>query len=544
MDQTSPSRPSPDTSPDPEPAPAASRAPLLADAPAGAQEGAPDAPGRVRPVPGAAPRDAGASPSQARHDATGVPGDARTDASGDAPTDAPGSARGGVPGAAVAVPAGEAPFRAEAPPGSPRVPAPVRAPGAAPAQPAARRRGGVLGPLLGLLVVVLLVAGALRWHPWSRGGAGRPAAGAGAPQAVAVAAATRGDMPVMLNELGTVTPLAMVTVHTQISGILQQVGFTEGQIVHRGDFLAQIDPRPYQALLAQYQGALARDQAALANARLDLQRYQLLNRQDSVARQTVDTAAATVRQDEGTVAADQGQIQTELVNLAFCRITAPVDGRVGLRQVDAGNYVTPADTNGIVVVTQIQPISVIFTLPEDRIPAVQRRTAAGASLPVTAWDRQDRAQIAAGALLTLDNQIDTSTGTVKARASFPNTDGALFPNQFVNAHLLVDTLHDQVLVPQAAVQRGTPGTFVYVLAQDDTVSVRTVTLGESDAAHAVVLKGLEPGERVVTDGTDRLREGMKVSVPADHPAPAATDAPQEGRRGEHRGRRRSGGSEP
>ncbi len=398
----------------------------------------------------------------------------------------------------------------------------------------APRRGrlrGAVGPLLGLVVVVALVVGALRWQPWSRGAA--PAGVAAAPQAVGVAAVTRGDIDVMLNELGTVTPLATVTVHTQISGILTQVAFTEGQMVRRGDFLAQIDPRPYQALLAQYQGALARDQAALANAKLDVIRYQTLTRQDSVARQTLDTAIATERADEGTIALDQGQIQTELVNIAYCHVVSPVDGRVGLRQVDQGNYVTPADTNGLVVVTQLQPMSVLFTLPEDRIPDVAAQTKPGTGLAVTAWDRADAHQISAGQLATLDNVIDVTTGTVKARAIFANADLALFPNQFVNAHLLVQTLHDQVLVAQAAVQRGTPGTFVYVVGADDTVAVRPVTLGASDAQHAVVTKGLQPGERAVVDGADRLREGAHVTVPADHPGAApAAEAPQ------HRGRGR------
>ena len=221
------------------------------------------------------------------------------------------------------------------------------------------------------------------------------------------------------------------------------------------------------------------------------------------------------------------------MNIAYCHVTSPVDGRVGLRQVDQGNYVTPGDTNGLVVVTQLQPMSVLFTLPEDRIPDVAAQTRPGAGLPVTAWDRADSQQISAGQLSTLDNVIDVTTGTVKARAIFANADLALFPNQFVNAHLLVQTLHDQVLVAQAAVQRGTPGTFVYLVNADDTVAVRPVTLGATDAQHAVVTKGLQPGDRVVVDGADRLREGAHVTVPADHPAAAsATEAPQ------HRGRGR------
>ncbi len=408
-------------------------------------------------------------------------------------------------------------------------------PGGAPAPPSGPRRRR--RALLLLLLLAVLLGGVLFWHPWAprpavshdptadgglRGGPGG-GHGGGAPQAVGVAAAAAGDVAISLTELGTVTPLATVTVKTQINGILTQVAFTEGQMVHRGDFLAQIDPRPYQALLEQYEGNLARDQALLADAQLDLARYQKLNAQDSIARQTVDTQAALVRQDQGTIKADQALIDTQRLNLIYCHITSPVDGRVGLRQVDQGNYVTTGDANGIVVVTTLQPITVIFTLPEDNIPAVAARTHAGATLPVEAWDRADAAKIADGALLTLDTQIDATTGTVKARASFPNADFALFPQQFVNAHLLVDTLHAKVLVPNAAVQRGSPGTFVYLVAADDTVSVRKVVTGPSDITNIAITSGLAPGDRVVVDGADRLHEGSKVSVPADHAG--ETDAP-------------------
>ena len=386
-------------------------------------------------------------------------------------------------------------------------------------------------PLLLLLVLAAAIGGLVVWHPWA---VTKPPASAahGGPaqsQAVGVAVAAPGDVAISLTELGTVTPLATVTVHTQIAGILTQVAFTEGQMVHRGDFLAQVDPRPYQALLDQNEGNLARDQATLANNLLDLARYQKLNSQDSIARQTVDTAAATVRSAQGTVKADQAAIDTQKLNLIYCHITSPVDGRVGLRQVDQGNYVTTGDTNGIVVVTTLQPISVIFTLPEDSIPAVQKRTRAGAALPVAAWDRGDVAKLADGSLLTLDTQIDPTTGTVKARAGFANTDGALFPQQFVNAHLLVDTLHAPVLVPNAAVQRGSPGTFVYLVGTDDTVSVRKVTVGPADGTSTSISAGLAAGDRVVGDGADRLHEGAKVTVPADHAEPAAGEPAQEHR---------------
>ena len=385
-------------------------------------------------------------------------------------------------------------------------------------------------PLLVLLLLACVIGGLLVWHPW---GGTKPAPGAarGAAQsqAVGVASAAPGDVAISLTELGTVTPLATVTVKTQIAGILTQIAFTEGQMVRRGDFLAQVDPRPYQALLDQYEGNLARDQALLADAQLDLIRYQKLNVQDSIARQTVDTQAALVRQDQGTIKADQALIESQKLNLIYCHITSPVDGRVGLRQVDQGNYITTGDTNGIVVVTTLQPISVIFTLPEDNIPAVQKRIRAGATLPVAAWDRGDVAKLADGTLLTLDTEIDPTTGTVKARASFPNQDLALFPQQFVNAHLLVDTLHAPVLVPNAAVQRGSPGTFVYLVGADDTVAVRKVVIGPADGTNTAITSGLAVGDRVVVDGADRLHEGAKVTVPADHAEPVAGEPAQEHR---------------
>lgn len=408
---------------------------------------------------------------------------------------------------------------------------PTRTPGVSPVAPApvGRRRRSRM-PLLVLLLLGAGIVGLLVWRPWAAKPPATSQAHAGPPsQAVGVATATPGDVAISLTELGTVTPLATVTVRTQIAGILTQVAFTEGQMVHRGDFLAQVDPRPYQALLDQNEGNLARDQASLANAQLDLVRYQKLNSQDSIARQTVDTAAATVRQDQGVIKFDQAAIDTQRLNLTYCHITSPVDGRVGLRQVDQGNYVTTGDANGIVVVTTLQPISVIFTLPEDSIPAVQKRIRAGASLPVAAWDRGDVAKLADGTLLTLDTQIDPTTGTVKARALFPNQDQALFPQQFVNAHLLVDTLHAPVLVPNAAVQRGSPGTFVYLVGADDTVAVRKVVAGPADSSSTAITSGLAAGERVVVDGADRLHEGAKVTVPAEHAEPAAGEAAPEHR---------------
>ena len=331
---------------------------------------------------------------------------------------------------------------------------------------------------------------------------------------VGIAVAEKGDIPVMFEGLGTVTPLATVTVKTQINGQLTQIAFKEGQLVKKGDFLAQIDPRLYQAQLEQSQGQLVRDQALLADAKLDLARYQKLAAQDSIAFQQVDTQQATVKQDEGNVLVDQAQIDTAKVNLVYCHIQSPVEGVVGIRQVDEGNYVQTSDPNGIVVITQMQPMSVIFTIPEDKISQVTKRLHDGATLPATAYDRTDTTEIASGTLATTDNQVDTSTGTVKLRAMFPNDKEELFPQQFVNARLLVDSLKDEVVVPTSAIQLGAPGSYVYVVNNSDsTVSIRVVKTGPSDGQRTAILSGLELGETVVTDGVDRLYDGAKVQLP-------------------------------
>ncbi|HDR9471574.1 MdtA/MuxA family multidrug efflux RND transporter periplasmic adaptor subunit [Burkholderia multivorans] len=404
--------------------------------------------------------------------------------------------------------------------------------------PAAARRSR--RRLTAAALAVVFIGGLLWWHPWNRTPAGKPAAGSAAssaggghrgrggpaamanvPQPVQVAAATRGEMPVVLSALGTVTPLANVTVKTQLSGYLQSVAFKEGQIVKKGDLLAQIDPRPYQVALENAEGTLARDQALLATARLDLKRYRTLLSQDSIASQTVDTQASLVKQYEGTVKTDQAAVDSAKLNLTYARITAPVSGRVGLRQVDPGNYVTPGDTNGIVVITQLQPMSVIFTTSEDNLPQILKQVNAGQKLSVTAYNRNNTIPLETGSLETLDNQIDTSTGTVKLRATFDNKEGLLFPNQFVNTRLLVDVIRDATIVPTSAVLTGSIGQFVYIVKPDNTVTVRKVKVGPVDGERTSIVDGVAVGERVVTDGSDRLREGAKISIPADQPKGAS-----------------------
>ena len=341
-------------------------------------------------------------------------------------------------------------------------------------------------------------------------------------QPVGFARVKRGDIHLTLRALGAVTPLATVTVTTEINGLLMSVGFKEGQLIHKGQFLAQIDPRPYQALLEQYEAQLAHDNAALEQARMDLTRYQTLSQQTSIARQTYEDQIWLVKQDEGTVASDQAQIKQQQLNLTYCRIVAPVDGRVGLRLVDPGNYVQIGATTGIVVITQLQPISVIFAVPEDSLPQVMARVQAGATLAVTAFDRENVVQLATGKFSSIDNEVDTTTGTVKLRAAFDNEDQRLFANQFVNVVLNLDTEKDVVTVPIAAVQRGAPGTYVYLLGEGNVVSVHPIKLGAQDGGFFAVESGLNPGDRVVTDGADRLRDGAHVSVPdqAQNASPA------------------------
>ncbi len=368
-------------------------------------------------------------------------------------------------------------------------------------------------------------------------GAGKGKGGRGGDRAVPVVAiaATTGDVQVYLSGLGTVTPVSTVAVRSRVDGQLMRVLFTEGQVVRAGELLAEIDPRPYQVQLATAEGQMARDQAQLKNAQIDAERYRVLLKQDSIAKQQVDTQEALVRQYEGTVKINQAAIDTAKLNLTYTRITAPIGGRLGLRQMDPGNMVRSGDVNGIVVITQLQPISVVFPIPEDSLPPVMNKIRAAAKLPVDAYDRADKVKLATGMLLTADNQIDPATGTVKLKALFPNTDNALFPSQFANVRMLVDTKASATLVPSSAIQRGTPGTFVYVVNSGATVSVRRIVLGPVQGTLTSVESGLNPGEIVVVDGADKLREGARVEVsgaPREFGAKGGARKGGEGRKGE------------
>jgi len=337
----------------------------------------------------------------------------------------------------------------------------------------------------------------------------RPARDFGAVPVVA-AQARKGDIGVYFTGLGAVTPIHTVAVKSQIAGYLMQVLYKEGQIIHQGDALAEIDPRPYQVMLENAEAGLLRDQANLDNAKVDLRRYQTLVPVRAVPEQQLATQEALVKSDEGVVKADQAQIDTAKLDLVYCHITAPITGRVGLRLVDPGNYVTPNDATGLVVITQIEPISVIFTLPEDQLPAIMEQMKSGARLRVDAYDREMTKKIAQGWLETIDNQIDPTTGTVKLRANFDNRDGALFPNQFVNARLLVEEKHGVTLIPTAVVQRNSQRTYVFLVKPDSTVTVKTITIGTTEGDESEVSSGLAPGDEVVMTGVDRLQEGTKV----------------------------------
>ncbi|KTC24798.1 secretion protein HlyD [Pseudomonas putida] len=376
------------------------------------------------------------------------------------------------------------------------------------------------------LLVLLLIAG-LCWVFWpsspatkapgaGKPGGGRPGFGAfGGPVPVRVAPATVGDFPLYYKALGTVTATNTVNVRSRVGGELVKINFKEGQRVKAGDLLAEIDPRSYQIALQQAEGTLAQNQAQLKNAQIDLERYKGLFAEDSIAKQTLDTQAALVAQYQGTIKTNQAAVGDAKLNLDFTRIRAPISGRLGLRQLDVGNLVAANDTTALVVITQTQPITVVFTLPETELSTVLSRYRSGAQLPVQAWDRGDTQQLSVGVLSSLDNQIDTTTGTLKFKAGFENQDEMLFPNQFVNVRLLADTLKDVVLAPSAAMQFGTNGTFAYVMDGDNKVTIRSLKLGASDGDLTVVKEGLAKGERVVLEGTDRLRDGSEVEVVND-----------------------------
>jgi multidrug efflux system membrane fusion protein len=396
-------------------------------------------------------------------------------------------------------------------------------------------------PILGIVLIAALAVGGYYYWQWRM--APSPAAGAGAtkggarggqggPTPVVASAATQGDIDVIVNGLGTVTPLRTVTVKTRVDGELLRVLFDEGQLVKEGELLAQIDPRAFQVQLQQAEGQLARDRALLENAKLDLERYNTLFQQDSIAKQQVDTQASLVRQYEGAVRVDASQVDNARLQLAYARITAPISGRLGLRQVDPGNIVHAGDTNGIVVITQLEPISVLYTVPQDLLPTVMKRLQSGEQITVEAWDREQKAKLGDGSLASADNQVDPQTGTVKLKARFANSDHVLFPQQFVNVRMKLDTLHDTVIVPAAAVQRGSQGMFVYVVQPDQTVALRTVTLGPADGQRQSIATGLKPGDMVVTDGTDRLRPGAAVAVASARPEikpPAASPSKGSGK---------------
>ena len=412
--------------------------------------------------------------------------------------------------------------RRDAPAPEPDVPLESASP--APGTPHRRRWVWIAIAVAVLLAVFLLTRSSKKKE--ATAAAARAQAANRAIPVLAVPAAP-GDIGAYLTGLGTVTAVNTVTVRSRVDGQLVAIGFQEGQLVKAGDLLAEVDPRPFQVQLMQAEGQRAKDEAALKNARQDLVRYQALAQTDSIPRQQLDTQRATVDQFEAALKTDDAQIESAKLNIAYSRITAPITGRVGLRLVDAGNIIHASDPNGLVVITQLQPIAVLFTIPSDQLSRVAQKFAAGTKLTVEAWDRELKNKLATGTLLAIDNQIDPATGTVRLKAIFPNESSALYSNQFVNARLLVDTLQNVVLVPAAAIQRSPQSTFVWLVKPDSTVELRNVDVQLTEGDRAAIRSGLAAGDRVVIDGVDKLQPGSKVQLasPAAPGAPAGSPAP-------------------